>query len=343
MPVLDTLLGWFSQDLAMDLGSDRTRVHLRGAGVVLDLASAVALRTRRSGTREVVAVGDDALAMLGRTPTGLAVVRPIRSGRVVEGAVSLALIDHIFTVIHGKRGLGRPRVLFAEAPDTPTRSHRAIRDCLLEGGARSLQVVPRPLAAALGAGLDPYGPLAHMVVDVGAGTTSIGVIAQGSVLSCATLDVGGDVLDGAILRYLRNQHRLLIGSATAEALKREISVTSDHDERTVAGRCLERGVPRACTLPMSEVREVLQEPLQAIAIGIRRVLEQADPRHIDDIVHHGAFLCGGQAQLPQLDVDLRDATGVAMLALDTPDQVAIQGAGMVLEDTSLMREFTQPA
>lgn len=342
--MLGAVLGLLSQDLAIDLGSDRTRVGVRGAGVVRDIATAVALRTTDRGQRAVIAVGDNARHMLGRTPAGLTVVRPVRAGRIVESAVADVLLEHLFTEIHGRRGIARPRVLLAEAPDATVRTRRTLHDCATAAGARAVATIPRPIAAAVGAGLDPTGPLAHMIVDLGGGTTTIAVVCRGAVIASTTLEIGGDVFDGALLRLLRREHHLLIGTDAAERLKRAAWALDPPDTvLRVAGRCLDRAVPRAVEVDSADLTRALADPLAAIGAAIRLVLERTPPEVANDVVGHGAFLCGGSAVLPGIDAALRGLTGLAMLAVDEPDRVVIDGTHRVLDDRALYAALVTPA
>jgi rod shape-determining protein MreB len=337
--MLDAVLGLLSQDLALDLGSSRTRVHLRGTGVVLDLPSVVTIRTHRSGRKEVTAVGDEAEAMIGRTPRDMDAVRPVRAGRIVAFEAADALLLHIVQAIHGRTGWVRPRMVVAVGQDAPELVHRAVRDSCERVGAREVHLVSKPLAAALGCGLDLESPAGHMIVDIGAGTTQVAVLCMNEVVASTTLEIGGDVFDGAILRHLLRQHALLVGQPSAARVKHAIGAALEPEagaRLAVAGRCMRQGVPRMVQLTAPEVSECLSEPIAAIAAGIRRVLEQTPPEVASDVVDHGVILTGGGSQLRNLDIALRAGTGLAILPAGVVDHAVIGGAGVALEQMRVL-------
>lgn len=329
----------FSQDLALDLGSTATRVSVRGGDTVADMPSVVAVRTRRSGRREVIAVGDEAQAMLGRTPDGIEAVRPVRAGRILVPDVADALVRHLFSSMHGRRSWVRPRVLLSVAPDAAPSDIRAVRDVCENAGARSVHTMEHPLAAARGAGLDLGATAGHMIVDVGGGATRVAVVCLGEVVVSTTLAVAGDVFEGAILRMLEREHALRVGLSTLEHIKRTLGAAVepiDASER-VAGRCLRGGVPRATDVTGEQVHAALVDPVAAIGTGIRRVLEQTPPEIASDVVDHGVILCGGGSQLADLDLALRAQTGLAMLAVETPDLAVLRGLSRALSSEGLAR------
>ncbi len=337
--MFDSVLGLFSQDLALDLGSARTRVYLRGGGVMVDVPSVVAVRTRRSGRQDIVAVGEDAAAMIGRTPKDIEAIRPIRAGRILAYDAADALLLHLVRAIHGRAGWIRPRVVVAVDQGAPEVANRAVRDSCEAFGARDVQLVSKPLAAALGSGLNVEAPSGHMVVDVGAGTTQIAVVCRNEVIASTAVELGGDVFDGAIIRLLKRDHELLIGQPTAERVKRSIGAATEPipgATEHVAGRCLRRGIPRSVTLGAADVCRALAEPIGAIGAGIRRVLEQTPPEVASDVVDHGVILTGGASQLRNLDLALRGATGLAMLPGDHPEHAVILGAGKALETWEIL-------
>ncbi len=335
-----SMMSMLSADLGLDLGSSRTRLYVAREGVVVDVPSVVAVRTRRSGRREVVAVGEDALPMVGRTPDGTEAVRPIRAGRIAEYDVADALLRHLAVRVHGRgSGLLRPRVVVAVTPDAPEMAHRAVRDSCEALGAREVRLVPKPLAAALGADLAVSTPAGHMVVDVGAGTTTAAVLCMDEVITSTTMEVAGDVFDGAIIRLLRREHALLVGQPTAERVKRTLGSLLEPDPThtmVVRGRCLRHGVPRAVEVDAHQVGQALREPVAAIGAGLRRVLEQTPPEIASDVVDHGVILTGGASQLVDLDLALRADTGLAMLAADPPEHAVVLGVGRTVEDPQLL-------
>lgn len=331
--MLDAVLGLLAPDIALDLGSSRTRLFVRGEGVVQDVATAVAVRTWRSGRRQVVALGDEAQGMLGRTPDGLEVVRPVRAGQVVDRDVAAALVTHLVRRVHGG-GLVGPRAVVAITRDAPDRTRRGIRGALEALGARAVHLVPKPLAAAVGAELGLDHPTGQMIVDLGGGTTHIAVLCSGEIIASTTLEVGGDVLDGAVLRCLRRNHDLEIGQPTAERIKRRLGSVGEpvDDVEIVAGRCLRRGIPRAVEVSGEEIAAALREPVAAIGAAIRRVLEQTPTEAAGDVVDHGVLLTGGGSALRDVDVALRAATGLAVLLTEAPAQAVVRGVGHLAED-----------
>ncbi|MCB9665643.1 MAG: rod shape-determining protein [Alphaproteobacteria bacterium] len=317
---------FLSADLGLDLGSSCVRAALQGQQTATEVPAAVALRQRRSGRREIVALGEDALAMLGRTPDGLEVVRPVRSGRIVAPEVAEALVRHLLREVDARRW-GRRRVTLAIDPDLPPAEARTLRQVVEAAGAHEVATMPAPLAAALGADIDPGGSAGHMIVDVGSGTTSIAVVCSDAVVSSAALDIAGDVFDGAVIRHLVRTHGLLVGPATAEALKRELgaALVPEAATSTVAGRCLRAGTPRAQVVHAEALAEALVEPVAALGSAVRRVLEQTPPEVAADVVDHGVLLTGAGARLANLDLALRAATGLAFLPVDGGDRAVIRG------------------
>jgi rod shape-determining protein MreB len=333
--MLASMLGLFSQDLALDLGSSRTRLYRRGEGIIADVPTVLAVRTRKSGRREVLAVGDDARAMIGRTPDGIDAVRPVRSGRIIDFDVVDALLQHLAQTTLGRGSWSRPRIGVAVAPDAPEVAQRAWRDACEAFRAREVALVPAPLAAAAGCGLDIEGTSGHMVVDLGAGTTEIAVLCMREVITSATLEVGGDVLDGAIIRHLRRDHALLIGPTTAERVKLEIGAATEPDPYQtihVSGRCLRRGVPRSEELSSYEICQAMREPVAALGAGIRRVLEQTPPEIASDVVDHGVLITGGGSLLRNLDIALRSSTGLAILPADAPAEAVVRGTASCMTE-----------
>lgn len=326
----------FSHDLAIDLGSARTRLRVRDGGVVLDLPSVVARRTRPDGRREVLAIGDEALGMLGRTPDGIEAVRPVRSGRVFDPDALTALVRHLVEAVNGRRSWARPRLLVTVPDDAGAGDIRSLRGVCEAAGARDVAWMPTALAAASGAGLDLHASTGQLVVDIGAGTTTIAVLCGGSIVAGTSLEVAGDVFDGAILRWLRREKALLVGARTATRLKEDLGTALPAGPRAdgelrAAGRCLREGVPRSAAVRGRDLADALRDPIGALGEGIRRVLEETPPEVASDVVDHGALLSGGGSRLVDLDLALRAATGLAMLPVDSPERAVVRGAGHHLD------------
>lgn len=335
----------FSQDLALDVGSSRTRLIVRGAGVVHDLPTVVAIRTRRSGRADVVALGEDARAMQGRAPEAIRVVRPIRAGRVVEPAILETWLSWLVRSTHGGRTWMRPRILLAFDGDAPEIERRRLADACTSAGARELAWVPSALAAARGSGLAEGASSGHMVVDVGAGSTRVALIARGRVLASTSIEVAGEVFDGAVLRLLKRDHELLAGPLTAEALKLHLGGVddADHSPLLAAGRCLRRGLPRSVAVERAALRLALSEPLAAIGAALRRVLELAPDELAQDVVDHGVLLCGGGSRLADVDRALRAGTGLAMLPVEAPDRAVARGLDALLAGRPFQAARAAPA
>jgi rod shape-determining protein MreB len=337
--MIGSLIGLFSQDLALDLGSARTRIHMRGAGVVVDVPTVVATRTHRSGRRELIALGDDAAALIGRTPHGVQAVRPVRAGRLAEPDLAVALVQHYVQSLHGRSNWIRPRMLVGMPHGAPDAVVRSLGDLCTAVGAREVTHLPQPIAAALGSGLSMDASAAHLLIDIGAGTTGIAVVCLNEVIASTVLDIGGDVFDGAIVRLLKREHAVLVGQPTAERVKLELGAVGTPRARKAhaAGRCLRRGIPRSVELDGEAIAAVLREPAAAIGAGIRRVLELTPREIAADVVDHGALLCGGGSLLPGLDAALRADTGLAMLPGDAPDRAVARGLGLVMDGAANLR------
>jgi len=340
--MFSAVLGLFSQDLAVDLGTSATRVHLSGAGVVADEPSVVAVLDDRAGRRRVIAIGDEALPMLGRTPDDISAIQPVRAGRIVDFEVAEALLLHLVRRIHNRNGWMRPRMVVAVPHAASEMELRAVRDSCESAGARSVHLVPRPLAAALGAGLPVEQPTGHLVVDLGAGATEISVLSLSGIVASAAVPGGGDGLDEAIVSWCKKEHALLVGRPSAQRVKLELGAAChpDHGASTwLKGRCLRRGSPRAEQITAGGVCDALQPGIRAIAEGIRDVLHQAPPELASDIVETGVVLVGGGAQLPGIDRALSHLTGLPVVVADNPTQAVIDGVGRVLEELDLREKL----
>jgi rod shape-determining protein MreB len=305
---------------------------------LLDIPTVVAVRTRRSGKREVIAVGEEARAMIGRTPEDVEAVRPVRQSRIVEYDVADALLLHLARITEARGGWTRPNIAVAVPQNATEMALRAVRDSCEAFRPKEVTLMPSPIAAAMGCDLNLAGTAGHMLVDVGAGTTEIAVMCMNEVITATTLEIGGDVLDGAIIRALRRDHALLVGPITAERIKQEIGAAAEPDSDAVTnvyGRCLRQGIPRSVQLSSYEVSQALREPVAAIGAAVRRVLEQTPPEIASDVVDHGVILCGGASQLRNLDLALRADTGLAILPAIQATSAVVVGAGQAMQDQGL--------
>jgi rod shape-determining protein MreB len=338
--MFSTVLGLFSQDLAVDLGTSFTRVHLRNSGRVCDEPTVVALNTDRDGRRRVAAFGAQARPMLGRTPDDIQAVQPIRRGRVADFEVAEALLLHLVRRVHGRNGWMRPRMVVAVPHHASDMEVRAVRDSCESAGARDVQLVPRPIAAALGARLPIHEPAGILVVDVGGGSTEVSVLSLSGVVSTRTVEGGGEGMDEAIIGWLQRWKGLLVGRPSAERLKIQLGSATDPEpdaRAVVKGRCLTRGVPRAESVTSEEIHQALIPHIDAIGDAVRAAIEDAPPELGSDIVDHGVVLTGGGARLRNLDRALRDRTGLPVVCADTPEHAVIDGVARVLEEPGLER------
>ncbi len=346
--MLAAVLGLVATDLALDLGSARTRLGARGHGTLADLATAVAVRHGADGQRAVFAVGDEALACWGRTPADVTLARPVRAGHVADPEAVGALLVHTLRALHGRTPWAAPRVAVAVAPELTPADVAALDAALAPLAARQRLWLSRPLAAAVGAGLDLDSPRAQMVVDLGAGTTDIAVLGGGGLVSHTSVALGGDVLDAAVVRHVERAHALRIGPATAERLKRTLGAASAGHSAgpsataVVGGRCLRSGLPRAAEVHADALGDALAEPVSGIAAAVRRALEATSAEITADVVHTGVVLTGGGARLRGLDVALRHQTGLAMLDADQDGTAVLRGLLAALTRRELAQRLAVP-
>ncbi|MEX2570866.1 MAG: rod shape-determining protein [Gemmatimonadota bacterium] len=326
-------------DIAIDLGTTNTLIHVRGKGVVLDEPSVVAIDR---ATGEVVAVGLEARRMIGRTPAGIEAVRPMRGGAISDVDRVDIMLRHFLSRVHPKRSFRRRPTVLITAPSGITEmERRALRAGIIAAGAGHVSMIAQPIAAAVGAGLPIATPRASMVVNVGGGTTEIGVIALSGIVAASSLRVAGQDLDEVIVSFVRRHHNLLIGEATAESIKLRIgSAFPGDDGETVAvkGRDLLTGVPTTIHVSAGEIRECIREQVQAIAAAVRSALQVTPPELAGDIIDDGIVLTGGGAQLRGLSCLLGQDTQLAIRLDDDPTTTVVRGAGEVLEHMPLYRE-----
>ncbi|MEZ4316509.1 MAG: rod shape-determining protein [Myxococcota bacterium] len=338
--MLSAVLGLFSQDLAVDLGSSRTRIYLRGTGLICDEPSVVAVQTLKDGRRRVVCVGDPALPMLGRTPEDIQAIQPVRTGTIEDFEVAEALLLQLVRRSLGASSFLRPRMAVALPQGASDMALRALRDSCQAAGAREVHLVPRPVAAALGADLPVHEPNGHMVVDLGGNATEVSVLSLSGVVHSKTVTGGGEGLDQAVIDYVRRHHATEIGRPTAERLKLELGsarLGGTSGSRTAKGRCLRLGIPRAIDIDAHDIQTALATPLSAIADAIRTAVEAVPPELASDIVENGVILVGGGARLDSLEAALRHLTGLPVMAVENPAEAVVRGAARVLGELDLLR------
>ena len=330
------LRGYFSNDLSIDLGTANTLIYVRGRGIVLDEPSVVAIREEGArGGRTVQAVGAEAKMMLGRTPGNITAIRPLKDGVIADFTVTEKMLQHFIKKAHGSRYFRpSPRVLVCVPYGSTQVERRAIRESAEGAGARKVYLVEEPMAAAIGAGMPVQEARGSMVLDIGGGTSEVAVISLNGIVYAASVRIGGDRFDEAIMSYVRRNYGILIGEATAERIKHEIGTAypgQEVREISVRGRNLSEGVPRSFTLNSNEILEALQEPLQGIVGAVKAALEQTPPELGADVADRGIVLTGGGALLRDLDKLLMEETGLPVVIADDPLTCVALGGGKVLE------------
>ncbi len=328
--------GLFSNDLAIDLGTANTLIYTRDNGIVLDEPSVVAIRDQ-GGQKSVTAVGKEAKFMLGRTPGNIVAIRPLKDGVIADFQVTEKMLQYFINKVHENFFFPpSPRVLVCVPCKATPVERRAIRESVLGAGARKVQLIEEPMAAAIGAGLPVEQACGSMVVDVGGGTTEIAIISLNGVVYAESVLVGGDRFDDSIVAHVRRNYSSLIGTATAERIKQEIGyayMTSESDIREidVRGRNLAEGIPRSFTLRSDEIRDALQEPLAQIVSAVRSALEQSPPELASDIAQAGVVLAGGGALLKGLDYLISEETGLPVVLAEDPLTCVVRGGGKAME------------
>ncbi len=329
--------GMFSNDLAIDLGTANTLIYVRGQGIVLNEPSVVAVRQDRMGTgpRSVAAVGSEAKQMLGRTPGNITTIRPLKDGVIADFTYTEEMLKHFIRKVHKSRFLRpSPRVVVCVPCGSTQVEQRAIKESALEAGAREVSLIEEPMAAAIGAGMPVTEARGSMVVDIGGGTTEVAVIALNGIVYAQSVRIGGDRFDESIIAYVRRNHGMLIGDATAERIKLEIGCAYQQElvrEIEVSGRHLAEGVPKMIKIDSNAVLEALTEPLGGIVAAIRAALEQTPPELCSDVAERGIVLTGGGALLKDLDRLLSEKTGLHVQIADDPLTCVARGGGRALE------------
>lgn len=332
-----SIRGLFSNDISIDLGTANTLIYVRGQGIVLNEPSVVAIRQDRGpgGQKQVAAVGLEAKRMLGRTPENMLAVRPLKEGVIADFHMTEVMLQHFIRKVLPTRLLRpSPRVLVCVPCGSTQVERRAIRESALGAGAREVYLIEEPMAAALGANLPVYEATGSMVVDIGGGTTEVAIISLNGIVYSASVRIGGDRFDEAIINYVRRNYGCLIGETTAERIKQEIGTAypaSEVFEMEVRGRNVAEGVPRGFTLNSNEMLEALQEPLSAVVSAVRVALEQAPPELSGDIAERGLVLTGGGALLKHIDRLLMEEIGLPVMVADDPLTCVARGGGKALE------------
>jgi rod shape-determining protein MreB len=335
------LLGMLSADMAIDLGTANTLVYVKGRGIVLNEPSVVATASVK-GRKQVLAVGDEAKMMLGRTPGNIEAIRPLRDGVIADFEIAEEMIKHFIRKVHNRRGFSAPQVIVCVPSGSTAVERRAIQESAESAGARRVFLIEEPMAAAIGAGLPVTEPTGSMVVDIGGGTTEVAVLSLGGIVYSRSVRVGGDKMDEAIIAYIRRNHNLLVGEGSAERIKKEIGsacVPPDGDGGVmeIKGRDLMNGVPKELVISERQIAESLAEPVSAIIEGVKVALEHTAPALAADIVDKGIVMTGGGALLGNIDLVLRHATGLPVTLAEEPLSCVALGTGRCLEEMKTLK------
>jgi rod shape-determining protein MreB len=340
------LLGLLSADMAIDLGTANTLVYVKGKGIVLDEPSVVAIANNR-GRKQVLAVGDEAKQMVGRTPGNIEAIRPLRDGVIADFEVAEEMIKHFIRKVHNRRGFASPRVIICVPSGSTAVERRAIQESAESAGARRVFLIEEPMAAAIGAGLPVTEPTGSMVVDIGGGTTEVAVLSLGGIVYARSIRVGGNKMDEAIISYIRRNHNLLVGEGTAERIKKDIGSACLPEDGNgpvveIKGRDLMNGVPKEIVISQRQIAESLAEPVSAIIEAVKVALEHTAPELSADIVDKGIVLTGGGALLGNLDFVLRHATGLPVSLAEEPLTCVALGTGRCLEEMKILATCCTP-
>ena len=341
--LFDAILGMFSNDLAIDLGTANTLVYLKGKGVVVSEPSVVAVQKDATGQKRVLAVGTEAKNMLGRTPGSIVAIRPMKDGVIADFDITEEMLRYFIRKVHERKALVRPRIVICVPSGITQVEKRAVKESAESAGAREVYLIEEPMAAAIGAGLPITEASGNMIVDIGGGTTEVAVISLAGVVYAKSVRVGGDKMDEAIVQYIKRKYNLLIGERTAEAIKIEIGEAYPSDQKSffeVKGRDLVSGIPKTQEINSDEMREALSEPVNAIVEAVRVSLERTPPELAADIVDKGIVLAGGGALLRNLDILLREETGLPVVIAEDPLSCVAIGSGKVLDEIDLLRQVT---
>ncbi len=337
--MLNFLLGLFSEDIGIDLGTANTLVFVKDRGIVLREPSVVAIQ---AGTRKVLAVGEEAKQMLGRTPGGIVAIRPMKAGVIADFEITEAMLKYFIRRVHNRRTMVRPRVIIAVPSGITEVEKRAVKDSAMHAGAREVYLIEEPMAAAIGVGLPVQEPAGNMIVDIGGGTTEVALISLAGIVFCRSVRVGGDEMDEFIAQYMKRVYNLMIGERTAEAIKMKIgSAYPLAEELTmeVKGRDLVCGLPKTLTVTSEEIREALQEPLSSILDAIRVTLERCPPELAADLVDRGMVMSGGGSLLRGIDLLIAEHTGLPVHRADDPLSAVAEGTGVVLTELNVLRRI----
>jgi len=338
---LNNVLGWFSNDLAIDLGTANTLVFVKGKGIVCDEPSVVVIR---KNDKKPVAVGTEAKKMLGKTPSNIVAIRPMKDGVIADFDATGEMLKYFIAKVHNRRSFVSPRVIIGVPSGITQVEQRAVKDAAQASGAREVYLIEEPMAAAVGVGLPVGEPSGNMIVDIGGGTTDIAVISLDGVVYSKAVRVGGDKMDEALIAHMKRRYNLMIGDRTAEQIKIDIGSAYPSDgtpprEMEIKGRDLISGIPKTITVNEDEIREALNEPVNIILDTIKVALENTPPELAADIIDRGIVLAGGGALLKGLDFLIKEETGLPVIVADDPLTAVVRGVGKMLDELELLRKI----
>lgn len=334
--------GWLSNDLAIDLGTANTVLYVKGKGIVLREPSVVAVRQDIRGNK-VLAVGQEAKLMLGKTPGTINAIRPIKDGVIADFEVTEAMLRYFINKVHNRRTLVHPRIMISVPSGITQVEKRAVKESAESAGAREVYLIEEPMAAAIGANLPITEPTANMIIDIGGGTTEVAVISLAGIVYAKSVRVAGDKMDEAILQYIKRKHNLAIGERTAEMIKTTVGNVlpeEPYETMDIKGRDLVSGVPKTLTISADEIQTAIQEQVDVIIEAVRVALEVTPPELSADIVDQGIVLTGGGALLKNLDKHLKEETGMPIIVADDPLSSVVLGSGKALDNLDILREVT---
>lgn len=337
--LFDWLAGMFSNDLAIDLGTANTLVYVKGKGIVTNEPSVVAVRSDVRGAKKILAVGMEAKNMLGRTPGSIVAIRPMKDGVIADFEITEAMLRYFITRAHNRRTMVKPRIIICVPYGITEVEKRAVRESAESAGAREVYLIEEPMAAAIGAGLPITEPSGNMIIDIGGGTTEVAVISLAGIVYSKSVRVGGDKMDEAIVNYLKRKYNLLIGERTAEQIKISIGTAypdEDVQQLSVKGRDLVAGIPKTIEVVSEEVREAIAEPVNTIVEAVRVALEKTPPELAADIVDKGIVLAGGGALIRNLDLLLKEETGLPIMIAEDPLSAVVIGSGKALDQIDVL-------
>lgn len=345
--MLNSIFGWFSNDLAIDLGTANTLIFVKGEGIVCNEPSVVAVQRDTRGSRRVLAIGAEAKKMLGRTPGSIVALRPLKDGVIADFEITQAMLSYFIRKVHGNRKtLVRPRIVICVPFGITPVEKRAVKESAESAGAREVYLIEEPMAAAIGAGLPITEPSGNMIVDIGGGTSEVAVISLGGIVTSQSIRVGGDEMDEAIIAHVKKEYKLMIGSQTAEELKLEIGsayALAEEEQAEIRGRDLVTGLPKTVVLTSEEIRDALAEPVQSIIDALKTTLDKTPPELASDIMDRGVMLAGGGSLLQGLSERLREETGMPIHMAESPLTCVAVGSGRSLEEFEALHKTSRHA